>query len=99
MYSKIVIQVLPIAPGSMIRIMYSSSQMYIHTYLSTFQTINLSIYLYLSIYIDIYVYTYMCVYVCIFLESGDGYMKVIIILLFLLVRRFENFSNKLKISK
>lgn len=41
----------------------------------------------------------MCVYVCIFLESGDGYMKVIIILLFLLVRRFENFSNKLKISK
>ena len=39
----------------------------------------------------------MCVYV--FLESDDGYMKVIIILLFLLVRRFGNFPNKLKISK
>lgn len=75
MYSKICIQiciqVLPTAPGLMIRITYSSSQIYIHTYLSTYQAINLSIYLYLSVYVDIYVYTYMCVYVCIFLESGE----------------------------
>ena len=97
MYSKIVIQVLPIALCSMIRITYSSTQMYTHTYLSIYQAINLSINLYLSVYVDIYVYTYMCV--CVLLESDDGYMKVIIILLFLLVRRFENFPNKLKISK